>query len=181
MRRATMFPNVNPLPCAKRHPPLMHRNAQVNRGERGADVRRHIVITFSRVNEKRITVADEPRKKTFQVAPHVRVRILLNQQRRRCVPQMQRKQSVFEIVLCNPATDIISEFVESAAPRRNGEILKSLPEHIWMGFAPRLVIVRFEPFLSRSSSFPFPDCAENRWQSLFHNASAPIRSRAAFA
>jgi hypothetical protein len=62
MSAQAVFPKVNSLPRAERQPAFAHRNAQVHRRKRRADVRRHVIIALQRVFKKRITVWDEPLK-----------------------------------------------------------------------------------------------------------------------
>jgi hypothetical protein len=124
-----MFPEVNTLPRAQRETSGLQRNAEVHRRQRCADVRGHIVITFRSVNEKRVAITDEPREKTLEVAPHIRIGIFLDQQRSGRVPQMQRDKAVFEMVLEHPIGNRIREFVQSPPVSGDGDFVKRLPKH----------------------------------------------------
>ena len=55
-----VFPQINPLPCPKHGLPGMHRQAQVHRCQRAADVRGHVVVAFRRVAEQCIAIRHEP-------------------------------------------------------------------------------------------------------------------------
>jgi hypothetical protein len=43
---SAMLPEVNPLPGAQRQRPAPHRNAQVDRRQRGPHVRRHVILSI---------------------------------------------------------------------------------------------------------------------------------------
>jgi hypothetical protein len=111
MRGAAMFPNVNPLPGSQREAAILKRNAEVHGRQRRADVRGHVVVTFRRVDENRVTIAHETGEKTFEIPPDIRIRILLDQQGRGGMSQMQRDEAVVEIVFCDPAGYVIGEFL----------------------------------------------------------------------
>src|SRR5436190_6685911 len=89
MGMGAVFPQINPLPGAERQFSTRNRNRDVYGGQRRPNVRGHIIFTFLGVFENRIPVRDEPRKKAFEIAPHFRISILLDNQRRGGVLHMQ--------------------------------------------------------------------------------------------
>src|SRR5256885_7722852 len=93
MRMMAMFPEVNPLPGAQRQLAAFERDAEIHRGKRRAHVRRHVILAFSRMPENWVAIRRKPRKQTLQVALYFRISILLNEQRRRRVLQMQRSDA----------------------------------------------------------------------------------------
>ena len=70
VRRAAVFPDVNPLhqvPSARR-PLCSGKSAQVHRCEREVWIcAGHVVIALGSVNEKRVAIANQPRKEAFQI------------------------------------------------------------------------------------------------------------------
>ena len=85
-----MLPNVDALPGPENELAARDRDAEVDGRQRSADVRGHIVITFRRVDEHRVAVGHEMLEKGFEVAAHVRIGILLNEERRGSVLQVER-------------------------------------------------------------------------------------------
>ena len=62
-------------------------------------MRRHVVRTFLLVRKQRVAVADQPGKKAFQIAPHVRVGILLDEKACRGVANEERQQALPDAAL----------------------------------------------------------------------------------
>jgi hypothetical protein len=117
MRRATMLPQVNTLPRAQAQPPLHNRDGNIDPGQSRSNMSRHVILPFHRVHKHGITVPNKVTEKGFKIATNIRVGVLLDQQRSRSVPDLQRNQSVLELVLRNPAGDCIGEFVETTTSR----------------------------------------------------------------
>ena len=126
MSRTAVFPEVNALPRAKGKPAAHNRNGKIDGGERRPNVRRHIVLSFRGMNKQRVTVRHQPGEKAFQVAPHVRVGILLDQQGRRCVANVKGYQAILKPVLRNPGPYVIGEFIEPAAASRDPDFVQGL-------------------------------------------------------
>ena len=80
MRPRAVFPEINPLPRSEREPAALYRNGKVHRRQRRADMRRHVIIALGGVDEQRISIPHQPRKKSVQIAAHIRVGIFLDQQ-----------------------------------------------------------------------------------------------------
>lgn len=94
-----MFPKVDALPGAQRQPAMSNRDGEIYRGEGCSDVRRHILVALGSVDEEWITVRHQAGKESLQVPAHVRVGILLNQQRGGSVLDVERQQAVIATVL----------------------------------------------------------------------------------
>src|SRR5262245_20674498 len=88
-----MLPTIYALPGAKREPATSKWDDQIHGGQSGADVRRHIVLTFLDVLKERLAIRHKPRKEAFEVAPHFRVGVLLNEQRSRGVLEVESDRS----------------------------------------------------------------------------------------
>src|SRR5882724_3732946 len=79
MRSGTMFPDINPLPGPQHQTAIVDRNAKIHRRKCGTNMRRHIVLTLGLVNEERVAIGHQTRKKFLKVQPHLRIGILLYQ------------------------------------------------------------------------------------------------------
>ena len=90
MRMMAVFPEVNPLPRPQRQLAPLERNAEIHRGKRRAHVSWHVVFAFSGMPENWIAIRREPRKQALQVALYFGIGILLNEQRRGRVLQVER-------------------------------------------------------------------------------------------
>ena len=95
MRMMAVFPEIDTLPGAEYEFSVFERNAEIYGGQCGADVCRHVIFAFGGVLEDRIAIGTYAREKPFQVAAHFRIGILLNQQRRGCVLQMESGDAGF--------------------------------------------------------------------------------------
>ena len=73
-----MFPNINPLPRAKRQIALLERNAEIHRRKCRANMCGHIVLSLRRMDEQRIAIVHEPGEKMLKIATNIRVGILLD-------------------------------------------------------------------------------------------------------
>jgi hypothetical protein len=110
-------------------PSLGNRDAQIDRRERRPDVRGHVIVAFDRMHEQRIAVAHEAREESFEIAPHVRVGVLLDQQRGGRVLQVQRAQAGAHRRAFDPRLDIAGDFVERARARRHDQPVDGLADH----------------------------------------------------
>jgi hypothetical protein len=126
MRSRAVFPQVNSLPGAEREPAGVQRQGKVHGGQRGADVRGHVVSALGGMAEQRVAVRHEPRKKCVEVEPHIRIGVFLNQQRGGGVAQMQRQQTVAEFVFRNPLFHRVGELHQPASPRGDDEFVEGL-------------------------------------------------------
>jgi hypothetical protein len=61
-------------------------------------MRRHVIRTFASVDEQGVAVRDEPREESLKITPDVRIRVLLNEQAGRRVPNEQGNQAVLDAV-----------------------------------------------------------------------------------
>src|SRR5215813_1295782 len=77
---------VDGLPGAEREVSLHHRDGQGGLGERRADVAGHVVRALGGVVEEPVTVGDEAGEEALEVREHLWVRVLLDHQAGRGVP-----------------------------------------------------------------------------------------------
>jgi hypothetical protein len=96
MRRGTVLEQINALPRSERHSSRKHRNRQLSLCQGSANVRRHVVGTFDGVAIPRIVFPHETLEKIGQIADYVRIGVLLNRQRGRCVLDKHRQQAGFD-------------------------------------------------------------------------------------
>lgn len=113
-----MFDQIDPLPRSQSHPTAGHRNLQIDRQMRRLDMGRHVIGTFGpmpQIGHRRVV---GPRHETgqprHQVALHIRVGVLLNQQRARRMPHEQRQQS---IALRQPIRDPVRDIDQPRSRR----------------------------------------------------------------
>ena len=82
VRVFAMLEQVDSLPLPEGWAPLHDRNRERNSGERGFDMCRHVIRPFHGVgnpaHRRRIRRGHQSPKKFFEIAPHVRVCILLH-------------------------------------------------------------------------------------------------------
>ena len=83
-----VFPEVDALPSAKNHGTPGDRYADVDVGQRGADVGRHVVVPLVVVLVNRIGIWGQAGEDRFKVGADAWVGVFLNQQRSRCVTNM---------------------------------------------------------------------------------------------
>ena len=77
---ATMFPQVDALPRAKREPPAEDRNGQAGLGQRRSHVRRHVIWAFRRMGPQGIAFGDQSTKERLEITADIRVGVLLDHQ-----------------------------------------------------------------------------------------------------
>ena len=84
VRLVAMLEQIDALPRAERQPPLGDGDGDRHRRQRGLDVRRHVVRPFGRMDDPAhrgiVRRRHEATEERVEVAPHVRVGILLDQQ-----------------------------------------------------------------------------------------------------
>jgi hypothetical protein len=123
VRSVAMFPKIDPLPGAEPEAPLHYWNGKADGGEGRAHVRRHVVLAFRGVDKCGITIGDQPIQKHFKVAPHVRVRVFLNQQRGGSMQDLQGGQTGVEFSVRDPRLHLVGKLVEPATSRRNAHFM----------------------------------------------------------
>lgn len=129
VRGVAMFPQVNALPRAERQASVAQGQAEVHGGERGADVRRHVVRALAGMDEERIAVGHEAVEEAFEIAAYVRVGVFLDEQRGGRVPQVQGDEPMLETTLGNPGRELSGEIVQPATARGHRQFVESLVEH----------------------------------------------------
>ena len=76
---------------------------------------RHVIGSFNRMDIERVAFRHEPREKFFQITPHIRIGILLDQERSGGVAKMKREQALFEPAFDNPGRNLIGDFIQTLA------------------------------------------------------------------
>lgn len=93
MRSLSMLPHIDALPGAQAEASGVNRDGELNRSESRPKVGSHIVVSLSRMNKQWIAIRNEPLKKPLQIAPDIRIRILLNQKGGRSMLNEESRQS----------------------------------------------------------------------------------------
>ena len=101
MRLTTVFPKINPLPRAQGHPAFGNGDAEVHSRQRRPHVRRHIILSFTGVLEHRITIRNQTREESLEIATDFRIGILLNQKGRGGVLQVESREPRLQAGLRN--------------------------------------------------------------------------------
>jgi hypothetical protein len=126
MWMAPVFPQVNALPRSERQLARSERNAQIHRRQCRPHVGRHVIFAFSGVAEQGIAIRSQPRKKTLQIAAHFRIGVLLDQERRGSVLQMQRDQSILQLRFLQEFENLFGEVVKASSPRGDLDLVDDL-------------------------------------------------------
>ncbi len=98
---------------------MRDRDREIHRRERGAYVRRHIIVALRRVHKHWIAVWHEPLEECLQVPAHVGIRILLNEERSGCMADMKGQQSVLAAVLGKPPVHLVGALIQPAPMGRD--------------------------------------------------------------
>jgi hypothetical protein len=92
-------------------------------------MRRHVIRSFASVDKQGIAVRDESREKSLEVTTHVRIRVLLNEQAGRRVPNEQGDQAVVDAVRMKSLNYGLGDLHEAPAPSNDREAVLVLAEH----------------------------------------------------
>lgn len=92
MRRVAMLPDVDSLPRAEAQTPVEEWDREMRLREGCLDVRGHVVRAFVVVGIA-AALRHEAGEEVVQIGEHGRIRVLLNGQTRRCVPDEDVHQS----------------------------------------------------------------------------------------
>ena len=103
MRAASMLEQVNALPGTQHQFAITNRYRNLHQRQGAANVRRHVVFAFHDVPIERPILSDQPPKEGLQIAPHVGVGVLLNDQRRAGMLAEDGQQSALEMLTSSQA------------------------------------------------------------------------------
>jgi uncharacterized protein (DUF952 family) len=121
MRRPAMFPDIDTLPRSKRQSAVLDRQAHVHGGQRRAHVGGHIVHPFDGVGENRVAIRHQPLEEPLEIATHVRIGILLHEERCRRVLQVQCADAGLDPREVDLILHLRRDVVEPAPPGLNDE------------------------------------------------------------
>ncbi len=107
-------------------------------------MRRHVVGTFKRVNEERITIRNEASEERDEVTLHIGISVLLNDERRRGVTAVSSDLSCVYAAFLRERARRFSDLVETFAACRDCDFLLLLSHEnsVLVLFAPASLIVR---------------------------------------
>ena len=124
-----MFPKVDALPGAEHHRAGGDRDAEVDAGQRRADVGRHVVVALVVVLVNRVGIRGQARKNRLEVGAHGGVGVFLDEQRGGGVADVQCGQAGLEAAGRHQAVHLAGDLVKPAAARGDAQLLGVLPEH----------------------------------------------------
>lgn len=118
----TMLEQIDALPRPQRQTPLCYRNGQRHGHHRRFDVGGHVIWAFvcvGQIGHRRVRRGgNQTPEKCVQIGLHLRVGVLLDQQRTGCVLHKQRQQTG----PCGPVRDVIREFIETRPMGLDGKL-----------------------------------------------------------
>src|SRR5689334_17157734 len=115
VRANAVLPDIDSLPRAERQTASDERYRNVDRRQRSAHVRRHVVVAFLAMTEQRIAVRHEPREEALEVGAHFRVRVLLHEEACRRVAKEQREDTGAHLAGTQPVENWPRDLDEPAA------------------------------------------------------------------
>ena len=78
VRMGAVLPKINTLPCAQGKLSVLEWNGQMNRGQGGADMGCHVIISLGPVHKPGIAIHHKLAKKHVQITTHIRIGIFLD-------------------------------------------------------------------------------------------------------
>src|SRR5439155_3041820 len=120
-----MLPDVNALPRAEDQLALPHRHLLGGTGEGRLHVRGHVVVALGHVGEERVAVGDEAAQERLEVALYGRIRVLLDEEAGRGVPDEDRAQALANARAAEDAPHAAGDLGQ-APPGRHAERLAAL-------------------------------------------------------
>src|SRR5437867_5929897 len=114
MRRAPMFEYVNALPSSKRQPPIDEWNRNLGLRKRSANMRGHVVCSLRIVPIERLIIRRQARQERVEIRQHIRVGVLLDQQRGRGMANEEGEQPGGQPLPFCPSPHLVGRFMKSA-------------------------------------------------------------------
>src|SRR6266446_6166909 len=109
-----MLGNIDALPRAERERSTNHRNVKRHAGKHGLHMRRHVVGPFGIMSPGGIHGC-KAIERTRKIAAHVRIGILLDDQRSRSMPHEEKQRTVLRPALGNETHGIACNLGEGAS------------------------------------------------------------------
>ena len=94
VRAGAVLEQVDALPAAEIRPAGVDRDREMGRGQGGADVRRHVVRAFLGVPVVAQVLRHDAPEELVEIVQHVRIGVLLDQERCRGVVQVEGQQAL---------------------------------------------------------------------------------------
>ena len=108
-----MLEQIDALPGAERRATVHHGDRKQRLGERGADMRGHVVGAFHRVPVARVAFGRDAFEEVAEVGDDVGVGVFLNRERGGSVLAEERQESGGDVALGDPVGDGRGEVVEA--------------------------------------------------------------------
>ena len=129
---SAVLEQVDPLPGTESQATIDHRNGHRRLGDRGANVRRHVVRSLVGMTVAPIAVGCDPGEPVVEVGEHIWIGVLLDHQRGRSVLEEEVAESSREASLDDHLTNHGRDVVQTARRRRQDDpslVHLSLPRH----------------------------------------------------
>ena len=82
-------------------------------------MRGHVVGAFGRMPVEPVVLRNDPSKERIEVHEHVRIRILLDHERRRRMADEQRQKAVADLAFRDPGRNLVRDVDQSRFPGRD--------------------------------------------------------------
>jgi hypothetical protein len=112
VRAHAVLKQVDALPCAQNHAPAGYRNGKRGRRQRRPDMGSHVIRSFQRMDESRIVIRHQLLDKSFQIMPHIRIGILIDDQPAGRMAAEQCDQPGGHTDITDNRCNLVCDFVE---------------------------------------------------------------------
>lgn len=129
MRPSPVLPEVDALPDTKHQPTTTQRDRQLNRSQRRAHMRWHVVDALVAMPEQNIAVWHEPFKEPVKVTAHVRIRVLLNHKTGRGMTNEDGQEAGCKTGCCDPVLYRVGDVQQAATAGLEGQRGRKLAKH----------------------------------------------------
>ena len=110
-----MLEYIDSLPRPQSHPAANDRDREIGLGQRGSDVRGHVIRAFGVMAITGIVLGSEPLKEIGKIQSYIGIGVLLDHQRGGSVLNEQGEQTLGDFGGCEPSRYIASERIEALA------------------------------------------------------------------
>lgn len=126
LRIRTVLEYIKSLPGAERELPVTHWNGKLRGCKSCANMGWHIVAAFGGVPEPGRALRDQPLEKFAEVALHIRIGVLLNDERCRRVLDKNRTKPGLYVLSADPFSDLVRDFVQALGSGSNLQVALGL-------------------------------------------------------
>ena len=124
-----VLPKVDALPGAEDETAADDGDGEIDGGEGGADMGRHVVRAFGGVFEESVAVWDKAIEEAVEVATDFRIGVFLDEERGAGVTEMQGAEAGLEASFAQGINYLIGDLVEPSTFGADGGFLAVLAQH----------------------------------------------------